>query len=286
MKPINLATVFRVLLVTAWCGSVLSYTQERTTSNNLSHSASQEGEPTFQENCASCHGLDGHGGERAPDIAARRDVQKLSDAALLRIVREGIPGTGMPSFGSLGNSRLQAVVRHLRTLQGRDSIASLPGSPVAGKGLFFGKAACSQCHMVNGAGGFIGSDLSSYARARPPEQIREALTNPNKNLEERAKTVVATTVDGQTFTGVARNEDNFSLQLQTLDGVFHFLDKSRLRNIEHRPESLMPADYASRLNRQELNDIISYLIDAGRETRSASQAEKEKATPVTGHSPR
>ena len=183
--------------------------QKTPISNDSSDAVLVEGRQTFAASCAGCHGLDGRGGERAPDIAGKREVQKLSDAVLLRIIREGVPGTGMPAFRTLGNSRIQAVVRRVRNLQGQGTTTAVKGSPEAGKNLFFGKAACSDCHMVNGVGGYIASDLSNYGVKQSTQQIREALINPNWSLDERSKTVVATTVDGQVFTGIARNEDNF-----------------------------------------------------------------------------
>lgn len=236
---------------------------------NAKSSAAEPGAKLFPANCGSCHGIDGRGGERAPDIATRRDVQKLSDDALAKIIREGIPGTGMPPFGSLGSPKIQALVRQMRRLQGEDKSSSLPGSPAGGKSLFFGKAGCSDCHMVSGAGGFIGSDLSVYARGKGAADIRAAIINPAGKLPERGRLVVATTVDGQTLTGMARNEDNFSLQLQTKDGAFHFLEKSSLRALDRRTESLMPSDYGTRLSAHEVNDLISYLIMAGRTNNSA-----------------
>jgi len=121
--------------------------------------------------------------------------------------------------------------------------------------------------MVNGDGGFIGSDLSAYARARAASQIRRAIVNPSESSQERGRVVVATTRDGQTFTGIARNEDNFSLQLQTKDGAFHFFEKSDLRGLEHRTESLMPSDYAARLSAREVDDVISYLMSVSQSTR-------------------
>ena len=237
-----------------------------------------EGMRLFPAHCGSCHGLDGRGGERAPDIAGRRDVQKLSDATLAKVIREGIPGTGMPPFRSLGNAKLQALVRDLRKLQGENTTSSLPGSPTHGQVLFFGKAGCSECHMVNGAGGFMGSDLSAYGRAKAAAQIRSAIVNPAENSRERGRVVVATSSDGQTFTGLARNEDNFSLQLQTPDGAFHFFEKSRLRALEHREESLMPSDYGARLSAQEVDDVISYLMSVARNTQPNKQIDAKPGT--------
>jgi len=119
--------------------------------------------------------------------------------------------------------------------------------------------------MVNGAGGFIASDLSVYGPTKSPGELRNIIADPNKYLGERGSVVVATMQDGRIFTGIARNEDNFSLQLQTRDGAFHFLEKSSLRDIQHRTHSLMPSDYGSRLSRQEIDDLVSYLMDASRQ---------------------
>jgi cytochrome c oxidase cbb3-type subunit III len=283
MKPVawpywlKFATRFRRLLVVAACAAGLSYTQEKAAPANISRFAPSEGERTFAEHCAGCHGLDGHGGRRAPDITARRDVQKLSDAELRQIIREGVAGTGMPPFRSLGPTKIEALVQHLRTLQGEGSNATLPGSPEAGRELFFGKAGCSECHMVNGAGGFMGSDLSGSGRTKSADQIREEITDFRKHLDQHGNTVVVTTLGGQTFTGIARNEDNFSLQLQTRDGVFHFFDKSNLQKIEHQADSLMPKDYGSRLAGKEINDIVSYLMSVGRRVQPDSQVQGTSA---------
>jgi putative heme-binding domain-containing protein len=222
------------------------------------------GKRIFASSCASCHGLDGRGAERGPDISGRREIQRLSDKALLRIVEQGVPGTGMPSFRLLGASGIQAVVLYLRSLQGQSAMVMLPGDPARGKIIFFGKAECSQCHTANGEGGFIASDLSRYATPLQVADIRNAIVDPNKNLDPRKRTIVVTAAEGKTYTGVARNEDNFTLQLQTLDGSFHFFTKSELKSMEYQAGSLMPNDYASRLNKQEIDDVVSYLMSIGR----------------------
>ena len=133
-------------------------------------------------NCGSCHGSDGRGGEHAPDIATAADVQRLADSDLIAIAKNGVPGTGMPAFGWLGQEKLTAIVRYLRTLQGRQIDIKLPGNPKAGEALFFGGARCSECHMVNGKGGFIGSDLSLYGADESAGQIRSVILDPEKNL--------------------------------------------------------------------------------------------------------
>jgi cytochrome c oxidase cbb3-type subunit III len=225
--------------------------------------SSQAGQQLFSSRCAGCHGLDGRGGEHAPNIATSSNVQELPDAALLRIVRNGIPAGGMPAFGpSFDDAQLNAVVHYLHALQGQERAVSIPGKPEEGRALFFGSAQCSKCHMVGGQGGFIGADLSGYGKTHSAGEIREAITSPNKNLDPRRGTVVAHTRDGHTYTGIARNEDNFSLQMQTLDGTFHLFDKAELARVEHQPRSLMPSQYGATLSANDLDDLVSYLMTA------------------------
>jgi hypothetical protein len=61
-----------------------------------------------------------------------------------------------------------------------------------------------------------------------------------------------------------RNEDNFSLQVQGLDGSFQLYQKSEVASFSRQPGSLMPADYGTTLSRDELNDLISFLMFSAR----------------------
>jgi cytochrome c oxidase cbb3-type subunit 3 len=227
--------------------------------------AFQTGKRIWTTSCAGCHGVDGRGGEHAPNIATKPEALHLSDAEIFRIVHDGSWSMAMPSFGSsLDKSKITAVVNYLRSLQGGLSSESLPGDPQAGASLFYGKAGCAGCHVAGTAGGFMGSDLTEYAHSHPISEIRDAITNPNKELDPRKRVAVVITLDGEKFTGIARNEDNFSLQLQSIDGTFHLFLKSDLQKFEYQPESLMPADYGSRLSSDELNDLISFLMRTAR----------------------
>ena len=235
--------------------------------------AAEEGR-AFAVHCGACHGIDGRGGGRAPDITAGAAAQ-LAEPDLERIVQNGIPARGMPAFAALGPAGIKSVVAYLRTLQGRAVAVSANGSPDRGRELFFGSAKCSDCHMVRGLGGFLGPDLSAYARSHSPDSIRQAIAEPDRARASTADSVTAATDDGRTLTGLARNEDNFSLQLQTPDGTFHLLLKSDLASVTHSRESLMPADYASRLKARDLDDIVSFLVSAG----AGSMGPGEKSGP-------
>jgi cytochrome c oxidase cbb3-type subunit III len=189
-----------LVLAALWAASCFAawpQTPRQSLSQKSSEPASTRGKQTFASTCANCHGLDGRGGERAPNIAENPKAQRLSDAQIAHIIENGIPGTAMPAFHSLETADVKAVVTYLRTLQGTKQTAKLPGDPVRGETIFLGKAGCSSCHMIAGKGGFIASDLSGYARTHSVEQIRSAITTPAPASDRQARLVTATVRGGE-----------------------------------------------------------------------------------------
>jgi cytochrome c oxidase cbb3-type subunit 3 len=274
---IGMAT--RLLLVLLiWNELVYAQTPDK------SHDAARKADSTdaasskkvFEKTCAGCHGLDGRGGERGPNIATRQEVARRTDAELFKTLHDGITASGMPSFASLRTPQLTALVSYLRLLQGKGPGAAVPGNPTAGEKLFFAAAHCSNCHMVQGKGGFIGPDLSVYAANSSVDEIKRAIVSPGARDPSRARGVVTITLhDGKRLEGIIRNEDNFSLQVQSLDGSFHLVQKSEVGEIARSQESLMPADYGKTLSPSQLDDLVGYLM---------SVARKATEQPVKKHS--
>ena len=131
--------------------------------------------------------------------------------------------------------------------------------------------------MMNGAGGFLGADLSNYGAIQSPAEIRNAILNINRDPDPRSRTVVVTLRTGSVLTGLARNEDNFSLQLQSLDGSFHLLSKSDIVHQELQPTTPMPSGYDSLLGPAELDDLVKYLVheeEAGKRSSTANSNSK------------
>jgi cytochrome c oxidase cbb3-type subunit 3 len=237
-------------------------------------SDSSKGKNIFEAKCATCHGLDGLGGEHAPDIIRRPAVKALSDQALLDLIHDGIQEEGMPSFPSLGQEGGQALVAYMRFLQGKSAGDSAAGDPVRGKELFFGKGGCSTCHQIGSRGLFAAGDLAGFARDHPGNEIRDAILRPNGEQQETATAVGR---DGRKFSGTIRNEDNASLQLQDGDGRFYLLMKSRLVSVQRKSGESMPVDYAHRLSGTKLDDLVSYILreaDSGQDKNEESHAQK------------
>jgi cytochrome c oxidase cbb3-type subunit 3 len=274
-----------VVLLSTFASRVQNSREQQTalSKGRASADAAEAGKKLFDSNCAGCHGLDARGGEHAPNIATNPELERMSDEQLFRTIHDGAASGSMPAFGAiLSDDKIKAVGVYLRSLQGHSGgeHTPLPGDPAAGKLLFFGKAACSQCHSIvdsgAGSGGFLASDLTDYARSREPAEILRAITNPNDNLNPRARTAIIVTQDGQKLTGFIRNQDNFSMQFQSLDGTFHMLERSGLASVTYDTLSLMPADYGQRFSSAELDNLVSFLMRTAAVDQASSRQRKGK----------
>lgn len=235
-------------------------------SGGANDAGQNQGAQLYGSNCAYCHGADGKGG-RGPAIATMPKVIALSDTDLAGIVHNGEVNQGMPSFPDLGDQGTQAVVRYLRMLQGVTGApppTKMTGDANAGRVLFFGKGQCSSCHMIDGKGGFIASDMTAYGQNRSGSDILQAIVNPDTHLAPTSRVVEVRTRAGRSLTGVVRSEDNMNITLQTVDGRYHFLERSSLAAVNYTDHSLMPHDYGTRLTAKELDDLVSFLIVTGK----------------------
>lgn len=229
-----------------------------------------EGASLFRANCAPCHGLNARGGGRGPDLTSGRWLHGATDAAIYRTISQGIPGTEMPA-NNFEDSETQAIVAYLRSLRPSSESVST-GDRIRGEGIFVGKGACSGCHMVRGKGGGLGPDLSRVGAGRSESYLIDSIREPSRELSlgmidpnnpygnvlvYDTVTVMART--GQRITGIAKNEDTFSIQLLDTSQHLHLLLKKDLESVTHERKSLMPAYTEQVLSDAELQDLIAYL---------------------------
>jgi cytochrome c oxidase cbb3-type subunit 3 len=241
--------------------------------------AAKLGEFQFRSNCAFCHGLGARGGGRGPDLTRAQKRRGNSDADLFRTINEGVPGTAMPPNGAtqqgVGMTEIEIwqVIAYIRSVQLKAPAEPL-GDAAHGKQLFFGAAACSTCHMVEGKGGRLGPDLTTAGAARATDYLVESVRYPSRRLaqgiseamkefSQEYETVKVETADGQKLTGVVLNEDHFTVQMMDLREQLHLFEKDKLRSYEKSRESLMPAYDQKMLGDKDLQDVLAFLLSVG-----------------------
>lgn len=77
--------------------------------------ARRAGQKLFQRECASCHGRDAQGSERAPALASPA-VRQAPPGAIFWVLRNGALWHGMPSFSHLPEQQRWQIVTYVKTL--------------------------------------------------------------------------------------------------------------------------------------------------------------------------
>jgi len=142
----------------------------------------------YGRNCAGCHGADGR-------LGAARSLHDpvylaLADAAVLRqVIRDGVPGTSMPGFGTtaggtLTDAQIDILVEQMRARWGGSAglegapppyRPTAPGDPQAG--LIAYGSYCARCHGPEGRGGRDGGPVTdgSYLALVSDQALRTTI---------------------------------------------------------------------------------------------------------------
>ena len=233
-------------------------------------------ENLFRAHCGRCHGVQGLGGE-GPELA-RLALPRVADQQQLeRIIRFGIPGTGMPGARStvLDDEAVSLVAGHVRRLGARNvaDASDVTGDAGRGHDVFWDAGDCASCHIVAGRGTAVGPELTRIGLRRGADYLREALQAPAAKLpvsRSGARSgfyeylpVRIVTHDGEVFNGMRLNEDAFTIQLMTVSGALVSLRKRGIAEMEQRlGHSFMPL--AQDLDEGDIDDLVAYLTTLGR----------------------
>jgi cytochrome c oxidase cbb3-type subunit 3 len=219
----------------------------------------ERGGQTFLASCAVCHGPNGDT-IAGVNLASGTFRHAVTDQELINVIRNGIPGTAMPP-NNLTEAQAGLVVAYLHSLPAAilsSKTSELRGDPVNGKAIFEGKGGCTNCHLVNGVGGFLGPELSSVGLTRRSIELERAMTDPDADIRTGNRTVKIVAKDGTITIGRLLNQDTYSLQMIDAKGNLVAAMKDGVRSWDVMAASAMPA-FTSRLTTQELADVVSYL---------------------------
>jgi cytochrome c oxidase cbb3-type subunit 3 len=152
------------------CGS--PHGQPRKGSETLAPNDVLEFAILYAENCAGCHGAEGRGGA-AIALANPVYLAIADDAAIRKVIANGVRGTSMPAFaesagGMLTDKQIDVITGEVRSRWSQRGIlnganppsyaAKSTGNAVQGEVAY--KTYCASCHGPNGRGGPRGSAVT------------------------------------------------------------------------------------------------------------------------------
>ncbi|MFO0908578.1 MAG: family 16 glycoside hydrolase [Isosphaeraceae bacterium] len=186
--------------------------------------------------------------------AARKEVQSLLDARTESLAN-AVAAKPRPHVKNWTLDELVPLVEN--GMHGRDYDR--------GRTLF-GAASCFACHRFNNEGGGAGPELTGLAGRFTPRDLLESIVVPSKVISDQYGAVMIATKDGTVVTGRIVNlaGDSISVSTNMLEPNNQTrVDRNAIEEIKPSPVSMMPEGLLNTLNKEEVLDLMAYLLSRG-----------------------
>lgn len=130
----------------------------------------------------------------------------------------------------------------------------------------FAATGCYACHRFGDQGGMTGPDLTSAGRRYSPHDLLDQVINPSKVINEQFSSVKVITENGLVHTGVVVNLNGDSMTLNTdltNPNQRVRIDRKQIEEMMVSDVSAMPTGLFNRMTKDEILDLIAFLISGG-----------------------
>lgn len=132
----------------------------------------------------------------------------------------------------------------------------------------FEVAQCILCHRMNGRGGVSGPDLTDVSGRFSASDLLDSILTPSEIVAEKYRTDTFVLANGQVITGRILAGDFRAETLTVLPDLLHPEDaiefaKADIEEHTQSPVSAMPSGLVDRLKRDEIRDLLAYLLREG-----------------------
>ena len=219
--------------------------------------AARQGRQEINSICSRCHGIDGRGA-KGPDLTDGVFRHARSDEDIVRIIKFGIPGTGMPGMGESIEPLCGSMIAYMRLeAQKRTDSASAPAGDVARGYDLFKKHQCASCHWTNSERGRRGTNLSRLSAT--PQYVRASLTDPDSQIDSAYQLVTLVLTNGTVLTGRRMHENTYHILVMDNQEALHRVAKTDIDRIDRPHKSMMPS-FANALSARDVEDLTTYVF--------------------------
>jgi len=143
---------------------------------------------------------------------------------------------------------------------------SLQGRNYATGRKMFAAVGCFTCHRFGNEGGMTGPDLTQAGGRYTARDLLDNIINPSKEINEQFVPTVITQTDGTQVIGmiVNLNADRVSVNTDPTDPNQQVsIDRKKVTKMEPSKISLMPPGLLNILTKDEIYDLLAYVLSAG-----------------------
>jgi putative heme-binding domain-containing protein len=121
------------------------------------------------------------------------------------------------------------------------------------------------CHKLNGVGKEVGPDLTKLDSKYDAAEIVKHMLDPSLKIDEKYQPWTFITAEGKTIVGTILKEDKASVTIAQADGQQLTLKPDDIDERTKSKVSIMPIGLLNRLTREEILDLVAYLVARGNE---------------------
>ena len=137
-------------------------------------------------------------------------------------------------------------------------MVSMKGDVVKGSELF--KTFCGICHQVKNEGVDFGPKLSAIGSKLSKEGQYLAILNPDVGINFGYEGWKVQTKNGSTYIGIITSSTDKELVLKMAGGTIQSIKIKDIVSKTQMPNSLMPSGFNETLNKEELANVVEYLM--------------------------
>jgi len=194
-------------------------------------------------------------------------VAALAEAKNLLTLRADLVAAALAKYPAAVRERGEEVVKRLDSNAAEEkarlqSLATtLPAGDLRrGQAIFRSeKTACATCHAIGYLGGKVGPDLTRIGQIRTEADLLESIVFPSRTFVRSYEPVMVIAKDGESYTGVIKNETADGVQLVSGPNAEERIPRSNIAEIRPGSLSIMPAGLEEQLSKQDLADLVAFL---------------------------
>jgi putative heme-binding domain-containing protein len=136
-----------------------------------------------------------------------------------------------------------------------------------GKNMFVATT-CRACHQIQGEGGATGPDLTQLGTRFSAKEMLEAIVNPDKTISDQYAATQYSLRNGSSIVGRLINEDKLNYYLSQNPYTPEQITKLPKKNVikaQLSSASIMFPGLINSLNKEELKDLMAYLMAGGKQ---------------------
>ena len=119
---------------------------------------------------------------------------------------------------------------------------------------------CGNCHRTQFAGGLSGPNLTTVGAYMSPNSLLESILNPNSDIKQNYETVLITKKNGELISGLLHRKTNTATLIRQANNELIEIPMEEIAETDVSPVSLMPTGLTRNLSKDELKDLLAYLM--------------------------